>query len=770
MSAGESSAVGATAGTVPVAAQLDQPKILASVLHAWRRAIPFAWALFILGFVLGLPADEVGRQWWSDGAWTIAYLAATIASVIAAIRLTGRDRLAWASFAFAGACWLAGQLVWNYYELIAHVSTPFPTLSDFFYLFFTPACVFGLMCVGEKPIGASLGPKLLSQLIMIGAAVFVAVGLPVSEALLASQDSGLYVVLAIGYPLLYIAAFLMGVLSLCLYGWGGKRLVLTLLVIGLGCHAVAETFYGLNLLGRSYEVGHAIDSLWLFGAAFQFWAAIEHIVQSRRGNADAPEEQFLIRAYRRARRLEPLVPALGIVLISLSLALDGDGLSRSEALYILTPACLVFAAAVAVAEGWSWHIEENLRHAAASAALAARRSESRLAAMLEVATAAIIAVDSNHMIRLCSKGAATLFGYAAKEMAGLPLSLLFGQEAGKRDAKRDGETQAAMKTQEAGLFSPLPGDEIIARLRSGDVKGRTQSGILFPIEGESCVLAADGGDGALTIIMLSDVTERRRQERTLRHAKESAEAANRAKTQFLANMSHELRTPLNAIIGFSEVISNKLFGNLDERYRDYASDIVASGRHLLGLINDILDLSKIDLGQATLSEGEVDLARAVQSCERLMRERAERGVVQVLAVLPDDLPLLWADETKVKQIVLNLLSNAVKFTERGGKVVIDAALLADGKLSLTVTDTGIGMRPEDIPKAMTPFGQLESTFERRFEGTGLGLPLVHRLVELHGAELQIDSQPGHGTRVEVCFPKRRVVTGRTASDRKTGAA
>jgi signal transduction histidine kinase len=258
-------------------------------------------------------------------------------------------------------------------------------------------------------------------------------------------------------------------------------------------------------------------------------------------------------------------------------------------------------------------------------------------------------------------------------------------------------------------------------------------------------------------MMLTDATERRRQERALRHAKEAAEAANRAKTQFLANMSHELRTPLNAIIGFSEVISNKLFGELSDRYRDYGADIVASGRHLLGLINDILDLSKIDLGQATLTEGEVDLARAVQSCLRLMSERAERGGVAVQLALPPDLPHLWADETKVKQIVLNLLSNAVKFTERGGRVTIGAATLADGGLSLSIVDTGIGMRREDIPKAMAPFGQLESTFERRFEGTGLGLPLVQRLVELHGAEFRLDSQPGKGTRADVRFPRARVM-------------
>ena len=426
------------------------------------------------------------------------------------------------------------------------------------------------------------------------------------------------------------------------------------------------------------------------------------------------------------------------MVISLTLALDADGLTRTEALVILTPACFVFAIAVAIAEGWSWRIEDGLRRAAADAALKAQRSESRLAAMLEIAPTAIIAVDQNHAIRLCSKGAAKLFGYAAPETIGLPVTLLFNDDG----------------TQNGG--KPLTPDDIIQRLRRGEIKGRTQSGTQFPLEGESYELA-DGGEGALTIMMLTDATERRRQERALRHAKESAEAANRAKTQFLANMSHELRTPLNAIIGFSEVISNKLFGDLNDRYTDYAGDIVASGRHLLGLINDILDLSKIDLGQATLSEGEVDVSRAVHSCQRLMFERAERGGVHVQVALPPDLPLLWADETKVKQIVLNLLSNAVKFTERGGRVTITAAIMTDGGLTLSIIDTGIGMRSEDIPKAMTPFGQLESTFERRFEGTGLGLPLVQRLVELHGAEFRLDSHPGKGTKAEVRFPRSRVI-------------
>jgi PAS domain S-box-containing protein len=701
------------------------------------------WAFFIGAFALGHPTDEVLRHWWVDGAWTLTYLATTSISLWAALTLTGRDRIAWGFFAAAAAAWLVGQLIWDYYEVVANVVTPFPALSDLFYLAFAPLYAVGLMFFGEKPKSASIGPKLVSQLVMIGAAVYAAVGLHVSEAIVASRDGLLYVATAVAYPLLYDAAFLLGALSLCLYVWGPKRFVLTLLVAGLAYHAAAGTLYGLSLLGREYQVGQVYDVLWLLGGAFQFWAAAEHIHQAHARAGEQPlGEPFLIMAYGRARRLEPLVPALGIVLISMTVALDADGVTRSEALAILMPACLVFAIAVAVAEGWSWRIEDGLRRAAAEAALQAQRSESRLAAMLEIAPTAIIAIDRNHTIRLCSKGAAKLFGYGAQETIGLPMTLLFHDDRAQTGGK------------------PRTPEEIIQRLRRGEIKGRTQSGTQFPLEGESYELAdklADGGEGALTIIMMTDATERKRQERALRHAKESAEAANRAKTQFLANMSHELRTPLNAIIGFSEVIANKLFGELNQRYTDYAGDIVTSGRHLLGLINDILDLSKIDLGQATLSEGEVDIARCVNSCQRLMFERAERGGVHVQVVLPPSLPLLWADETKVKQITLNLLSNAVKFTERGGRVTIGAAVTSEGGISLSIIDTGIGMRSEDIPKAMAPFGQLESTFERRFEGTGLGLPLVQRLVELHGAEFRLESHPGKGTKAEVRFPRSRVI-------------
>ena len=304
-----------TGAPLPVAANSDTPIIAPSpAAHgartasksswSWRLLVVGGWALFIGGFAIGQPAEESLRHWWVDGAWTLTYLATTLLSLWAATRLKGRDRMAWGFFAAASGAWFIAQLIWDYYELLADISTPFPALSDLFYLLFAPLYAVGLMFFGEKPKGASIGPKLVSQLVMIGAAVYAAVGLHVSEAIVLSVDGPLYLATAVAYPLFYDAAFLMGVLSLCLYVWGPKRFVLTLLVIGLACHASAETLYGLSLLGREYQVGQAYDFLWLLGGAFQFWAAAEHIHQARNHVGEVPlGEQFLIAAYSRARRL-----------------------------------------------------------------------------------------------------------------------------------------------------------------------------------------------------------------------------------------------------------------------------------------------------------------------------------------------------------------------------------------------------------------------------------------------------------------------------------
>lgn len=286
------------------------------------------------------------------------------------------------------------------------------------------------------------------------------------------------------------------------------------------------------------------------------------------------------------------------------------------------------------------------------------------------------------------------------------------------------------------------------------------------------------GGGFVSIYL--DVTDRRRSEQALGEqarelaramnelknahiqmieAKEQAELANRAKSEFLANMSHELRTPLNAIIGFAELMEKEVRGPIGQDcYRDYSRDIKNSGTHLLTIINDILDLSKIEAGKLDLTEGIVELPHVIQTCMRLIDERAKLASVQITSDVAAELPPIRVDERKLKQIFINLLSNAVKFTPAGGHVTISARSDRVKGIVIAVTDTGIGIAASDIPKVLIPFVQVDNSLSRRFEGTGLGLPLADSLTRLHGGTLTLESELGKGTIVTISLPANRIVS------------
>jgi two-component system cell cycle sensor histidine kinase PleC len=234
-----------------------------------------------------------------------------------------------------------------------------------------------------------------------------------------------------------------------------------------------------------------------------------------------------------------------------------------------------------------------------------------------------------------------------------------------------------------------------------------------------------------------------------------AEAANQAKSEFLANMSHELRTPLNAINGFSEIMAGELFGPLgDAKYKGYAGDILKSGQHLLSLINDILDMAKIEAGKLTLHYEQVSLKEVVEDAARLMRGKIQEAGLKLLVDAPE-IPDIEADHRGLKQVVLNLISNAVKFTPEGGDIVVALSQLDDERVRVAVTDTGIGIAPEDLARLARPFEQVEGQHSKTTQGTGLGLALTKSLIELHGGELTMESQPGQGTTVSFDLPIRR---------------
>jgi signal transduction histidine kinase len=335
-----------------------------------------------------------------------------------------------------------------------------------------------------------------------------------------------------------------------------------------------------------------------------------------------------------------------------------------------------------------------------------------------------------------------LYGLSPEAVIGDPLLLFRGAHADDR-TELTAITLAAAETAEPTRLSfrvVHAGTGAVAWLRGGFMPTRQCDGSLL-------------WDGVLV-----DVTLLKCREDELSRAMEQAQQASRAKTEFLANMSHELRTPLNAIIGFAEIMLGELFGPLGQpRYVDYARDMHSSGQHLLSIINALLDVAKIEAGQMELDERSTKPEALIEDCLPFVREKVAAGDLHLGLDMPPDLPALCVDPVRMRQVLLNVLSNAAKFTLPGGAITISARRSDDGGVAIAIADTGIGMDPADVAVALQPFRQVDNALSRRYEGTGLGLPLAQRLVELHGGTLAIESARGQGTVVTIQLPPERVL-------------
>jgi PAS domain S-box-containing protein len=363
-----------------------------------------------------------------------------------------------------------------------------------------------------------------------------------------------------------------------------------------------------------------------------------------------------------------------------------------------------------------------------------------LRAILETATDGVVVIDAGGDIRSMNGAASALFNYDTTEAAGKPFVMLFAHES-----------QRAIVNYLGGLSD----NGVASVLNDGrEVIGREASGGFIPLFMTIGRLTSSNGYCAV----IRDITQWKRTEEELRTAKGSAETANAHKSEFLAHVSHEIRTPLNAIIGFADLMASERFGPIGHpRYVEYANDIVRSGRHVLDIVNDLLDISKIEAGEMELDFVSVELNETISESVALVQPQANSQRVIIRTALSQAVPPVVADLRSVKQIVLNILSNAIRFTPSGGQIVVSTAYEANGSVILRVRDTGIGMNRQELEMAMKPFRQVAGNARKRGDGTGLGLPLTKAMVDANRANFSIHSAPREGTLVEITFPPQRVL-------------
>ena len=362
-----------------------------------------------------------------------------------------------------------------------------------------------------------------------------------------------------------------------------------------------------------------------------------------------------------------------------------------------------------------------------------------LTSIFDVSEIGILVTDHNRRIVKVNDNFVRTFGWERDELVGHDFL----------DIMTDGEKQLAASNHEEFLRTGIrsTGEMRILR-RDGGVANALYTSATLELSQRR----------RFQVTTVMDITIRKQMELSLRFAKEQADAANHAKSAFLANMSHELRTPLNAIIGFSEMIVSHMYGELGHpKYDEYLSDIHLSARHLLEIINEVLDMSKIEAGRVDLDEQDVDIAGLIDSVARIMDSRIVSSGIRIEQDIQADLPRLRADPRLVRQILINLMTNAVKFSESDSVITAKAEIAPDGDMLLVISDTGVGIPKDRIAEAMEPFGQLKDPrISTKYQGTGLGLPLAKAMAELHGGTLSVESDTGKGTRVSVYFPKSRV--------------
>lgn len=717
---------------IPIHPHQESPRHLARPV-IWTGLALLCY-LLVQQLISGSP---LATRWFTDLSWTVASLLAALGAWKKARQLTGHVSKAWYWVALACASWFAGILIWDYKELLVLQVTPFPALSDIGFMLFAPAMfmAFFYLRLPQQGIHLTLLQVgligiLLCSLIMVHVVVL-------AGPLQSGKHEIVYMASAVAYPVLYMSVLLYGLANLWLFRHTRNIHAYLVLLAAMAVHAFTDSVYAFSLLGYSYATGHYLDIFWLFGFGLIYIASVWQSDEPQKSRAQDNNV-----SHQRPLFLEGWLSGLALLSVAFTLYLFRDNLhgGNIEIVFFSGLGLIGFI----VLRDWASRNTERTLYQKLD------ESEKQFRSTFEHAASGIGHFAPNGRWLKVNRKFCEISGYSEKEL----LSMTFHDLSHPDDLAH--ETNIFNKLVAGGIGELawekrfLRRDKSIAWIRITVSAGTTT------YENTTHYIA-----------ILEDITERRQIEselaayrsnleamvsaRTadLEHALQGAESASAAKSEFLSRMSHELRTPLNAVLGFAQLI--EMGASTEEEQRDFVDEILRSGRHLLALIDEVLDLSRIESGTINVRPENVEIGMVVRECLQSISPLAREADIEITVNRASQAVDVYAlaDRHRLTEVLLNLLSNAVKYNSPKGKVSVDYEA-TENLVKLHVRDNGRGIAPEHFDRVFEPFDRLDA--DSAIPGTGIGMTIARRLVRMMRGSISIVSVPGEGSCFTISLP------------------
>ena len=688
------------------------------------------------------PLPKVTLLWLTDAAWTFASGFIAWKSWQLSNSLGGTNKSIWRLFAYAHLSWFIGILIWDYSELVSHIVTPFPAISDLFFMLFAVLFIVALIKMQIQEDHSVTLIQISKLSILICSIVIIHI-LAFSGLLALSSESTLYISATLIYPVLYVSAFLYGLLFFLQPLPTNQRRVLLLIIISMGLHAFATVVYAYSLLGKNYTAGNYIDVIWLLAFAFMYPATKQQKTE------DNSKQTHLINLDKKLQRIfdVAMTPVSMLILLIMGFVFS-DSLTKDNLNVIILFSSLLIIFYI---------IKE----------LATEKHQDKLKASIETSEKRFHIISNTvpgivYQYIMNNKGEAS-FPYVnprIKEYLGLD------PEAVMKDASL--WINAIHEDDMPNFVASVK--KSASTLQTWEWEGRMihTNGTVAWFRGES--IPSKQTEHFLWTGIVIDVTEKQKakqklqrayekleervKERTidLEAARQQADIANTAKSEFLSSMSHELRTPLNAILGFAQLLS---MNELPTKQNDSVNEILKAGDHLLYLIKDVLDLNNIELGKIEFSKEAANLNKLISDAIKLVENQAAQNNIKIINEITDEKErLIFTDPNRYTEIVVNFLSNAIKYNRNNGSVTIQAEA-EEGSVKINIIDTGSGIEDQYTSKVFEPFERLDK-LTSGIDGTGIGLALSKKIAEIMGGTIGFETKVGEGSTFWVSFPTAKV--------------